>query len=77
MAIIVVTGRGGVGKSTFSALAVKHLSQKGDGKILDVDADPDTSLCEMLGLECGENGVRTVSDLLYDIKKHKTEDKTH
>jgi CO dehydrogenase maturation factor len=71
MSIIVVTGRGGVGKSTFAALAIKHFAEKEDGRILAVDADPDTSLAEMLGVDLEAAGIRTISDLLYDIKKKK------
>ncbi|MHC4663327.1 MAG: ATP-binding protein [Planctomycetota bacterium] len=71
MAIMVVTGRGGVGKSTFAALAVRYFSEKSDGKILAVDSDPDTSLGEMLGVDLEARGMKTVSDLLYDIKKGK------
>ena len=69
MKTLVVTGRGGVGKTTFSALAIKYL--KGRGSLLVVDADPDENLATALGLDLVGAGVRTVSELLYDVKYQK------
>ena len=63
---LVVTGRGGVGKTTFSALTIRYLRER--GSLLVVDADPDESLASALGLEPAAAGVRTVSALLYDVK---------
>ncbi len=69
MKTLVVTGRGGVGKTTFSALAVKYLKEQ--SSLLVVDADPDENLGSALGLEPAGAGVRTVSELLYDVKYQK------
>ena len=69
MRTLVVTGRGGVGKTTFSALAVKYLRE--GGSLLVVDADPDESLAAALGVDLAAAGVRTVSELLYDVKYQK------
>ncbi len=69
MKTLVVTGRGGVGKTTFSALAVKYLRER--GSLLVVDADPDESLATALGVDLAAAGVRTVSELLYDVKYQK------
>ncbi len=69
MKTLVVTGRGGVGKTTFSALAVKYLRER--GSLLVVDADPDESLATVLGVDLAAAGVRTVSELLYDVKYQK------
>ena len=69
MKTLVVTGRGGVGKTTFSAFAVKYLRER--GSLLVVDADPDESLAAALGLDLAAAGVRTVSELLYDVKYQK------
>jgi CO dehydrogenase maturation factor len=74
MSIIVITGRGGVGKSSFAALAVRHFIGKGGGRILAVDSDPDGSLGEMLGVNLAALGRRTVSDLLFDVKKGRVAD---
>ena len=45
---IAVSGKGGVGKTTFSALLAKSLAERGM-KVLAVDADPDANLGQALG----------------------------
>jgi CO dehydrogenase maturation factor len=60
-----VTGKGGVGKTTFSALLIKSIIEKKLGVILAVDADPNHNLNQKLGLEI-EN---TIGDLREDIVK--------
>ena len=45
---IAVSGKGGVGKTTFSALLAKSLARRGM-KVLAVDADPDANLGQALG----------------------------
>ncbi len=47
--LVAVAGKGGVGKSTISALLVRILSEK--GMVLAVDADPDSNLGSKLGAE--------------------------
>jgi CO dehydrogenase maturation factor len=61
--IIVSTGRGGTGKSTFVALASKYLTSP---KLL-IDFDPDESLADMLGIDLIKNGKSSISSLLYRI----------
>lgn len=61
----VVTGRGGAGKSTFAALAVRHLPSAP----LLIDADPDQSLAQLLGVDLQEQGINTISDVLYKLQK--------
>lgn len=63
--IIGITGKGGVGKTTFSALLIKAIIEKKLGVILAVDADPNHNLNQKLGLEV-EN---TIGDLREDIVK--------
>ncbi len=46
--IVAVAGKGGVGKTTISALLIQSLSQK--GVVLAVDADPATNLNQALGI---------------------------
>jgi CO dehydrogenase maturation factor len=46
---IAITGKGGVGKTTLSALLAKLLAEKGD-RVLAVDADPAMSLAAALGI---------------------------
>lgn len=47
--IVAVAGKGGVGKSTISALLVRMLSE--EGTVLAVDADPNSNLGSKLGAE--------------------------
>lgn len=61
---IVSTGRGGTGKTTFTALITRYLSPP----LLLIDIDPDQNLADMLGIELEKQKVRTVSDALYDIQ---------
>ncbi len=56
---IAVAGKGGMGKTTFSALLVRALREAGKTPILAVDADPNSNLAESLGVECG----RTLADI--------------
>lgn len=66
---IVVTGRGGAGKSTFVALMARFLGELELKPLLLVDSDPDESLSEMLGIDMKKEGKETVSEVLYDILK--------
>ncbi|MFN3384802.1 MAG: AAA family ATPase [Archaeoglobaceae archaeon] len=58
---IAVVGKGGVGKTTISALLVKILSEK--GKVLAIDADPVGSLASSLGVSVR----RTLDDVRKEI----------
>ncbi len=49
--LIAVTGKGGVGKTTISSLLVRGMVKNGNGPILVVDADPNSNLNEVLGLD--------------------------
>ena len=62
--IIVSTGRGGTGKSTFVALFTKYVNSY---PILLIDLDPDESLADMLGVDLAKAGKQTISEALYDI----------
>jgi CO dehydrogenase maturation factor len=46
---LAVSGKGGVGKTTFSALLIRSLSDMGK-KVLAIDADPDANLAAALGI---------------------------
>ena len=59
--IIALAGKGGVGKSTISSQLVRLLS--GDGVVLAVDADPNSNLCDKLGME----PLGSVGELRNDI----------
>ena len=65
---IVAIGRGGVGKTSFIALISKYLKQKNKGTILLIDADPDQNLAELMGIDLDKAKIRTISDLLFDVR---------
>lgn len=51
---IVISGKGGTGKTTISSLLVSSLVNTGERPILAVDADPNANLHEALGVEVEE-----------------------
>jgi CO dehydrogenase maturation factor len=60
---IAMCGKGGVGKTTTAALMVKAMTQRGQKKILAIDADPAVGLSYALGV-----GVaKTVDDIRNDL----------
>lgn len=61
--IIAVCGKGGVGKTSFSAMMVKQLSRNKDKKILAIDADPAIGLATSLGIPVH----KTVDDIRKGI----------
>jgi len=64
MKTLVTVGRGGTGKSSFTALMTKSFIEAGQAPLLLVDADPDQNLAEMLGIDLKEAGKSTISELL-------------
>ena len=48
--VIAMAGKGGTGKTTLSALIIRHLQKRGAGPILAVDADPSSNLVDALGM---------------------------
>ena len=48
---IAVAGKGGVGKTTTCGMIIDYLTQKGRGPVLVVDADANSNLNEVLGVE--------------------------
>jgi CO dehydrogenase maturation factor len=48
--VIAVAGKGGTGKTTFCGMLIRYLTKKG-AKLLAVDADPNSNLNEVLGIE--------------------------
>jgi len=63
---IAIAGKGGTGKTTFTALLVKLLKEKKHGSILAVDADPNSNLDEALGIKAGN----TVGGIINEIAAH-------
>mgnify|MGYP000936049756 CR=1 FL=1 len=64
---IAIVGKGGTGKTTFSALTIRYLMEKNRGSILAVDADPNANLNEALGMEV----TTTISQLIEETKDPK------
>jgi CO dehydrogenase maturation factor len=63
--IVAVIGKGGVGKTTVTALLLRRLLDAGETPILAVDADPSNCLGPALGLEI----TRTLADLRDDMRE--------
>jgi CO dehydrogenase maturation factor len=49
--VVGLSGKGGTGKTSIAALAVRYLTQKRQGPVLAVDADSNACLNEALGIE--------------------------
>lgn len=64
MKTLVTVGRGGTGKSSFTALMAKAFIETNQSPLLLVDADPDQNLAEMLGIDLKEAGKSTIAELL-------------
>jgi len=58
-----IAGKGGVGKTTFAALAIRHLHESTGEVVLAVDADPNANLALKLGTEPG----RTVGSIREEL----------
>ena len=64
MRTIVTIGRGGTGKSSFTASMTKCFVEAGQTPLLLVDADPDQNLAEMVGIDLKKAGKSTIAELL-------------
>ncbi len=64
---ISLAGKGGTGKTTIAGMLIKYLVDKGKTPILAVDADPNSNLNEVLGLEIKD----TLGQAREDMKKGK------
>ena len=51
---IAIAGKGGVGKTTLTGMLIKYLAERANGPILAVDADANSNLNEVLGVEVEE-----------------------
>jgi len=63
---IALAGKGGVGKTTVGSLIIRSLIEKKKGSILALDADPNSTLNEALGV----NVSNTVGGVREDFKKN-------
>jgi CO dehydrogenase maturation factor len=64
--VIAIAGKGGTGKTSLAGLLVKLLKDKRTGSVLAVDADPNSNLAEVLGMEAKE----TIGAILDRISRH-------
>ena len=72
--IIALAGKGGVGKTTISALLIKYLTEKGMTPVLAVDADANANLNELLGLTLGATIGQIRKELKGDMPPNMTRD---
>ncbi|MFN2358208.1 MAG: AAA family ATPase [Desulfotignum sp.] len=63
--VIAMAGKGGVGKTTVSALVVRYLTKNLNDPVLAIDADPNSNLGETLGMSI----EKTVGDIREDFMK--------
>jgi CO dehydrogenase maturation factor len=64
---LAVSGKGGVGKTTFSALLIRMLSDAGK-KVLAIDADPDANLASALGIPDADRitPISEMKDMIFE-----------
>jgi CO dehydrogenase maturation factor len=64
---IAVSGKGGVGKTTFSSLLVRTFNQMGK-RVLAIDADPDANLAAGLGIDNSERiiPISEMKELVFE-----------
>lgn len=69
---IAVSGKGGVGKTTFSALLIRTLDAAGK-KVLAIDADPDANLASAVGVPNAESivPISEMKDMVYERTESK------
>ena len=67
--IVAVAGKGGVGKSTLSALLVKALAERSKTVVMAIDADPNSNLGDKLGTKA----VHTIGELREDMLRKAEE----
>ena len=65
---IALAGKGGTGKTTTAALVVRALRELGARDVLAVDADPNSTLHEALGVEV-ERSVGEITEELHAVRR--------
>lgn len=70
--VIAVAGKGGVGKTTLCGLLIQYLGEQGKGPILAVDADANSNLNEVLGVEVDA----TLGDIREEIARSEMDKNT-
>lgn len=69
---IAVAGKGGVGKTTLTGMLIQYLADKKKGPVLAVDADANSNLNEVLGVEVD----MTLGDIREEIARAEMADKS-
>ncbi|MFC1823035.1 AAA family ATPase [Thermodesulfobacteriota bacterium] len=69
---LAISGKGGVGKTTFASFLIKALADEGR-KVLAIDADPDANLAQALGVQ-GSEEIVPISDMT-ELIEERTEAK--
>ena len=64
---IAISGKGGTGKTTIAALLIQTIWKRTGGPVLAVDADPNSNLNELLGVET----TKTVGEIREQLLKEK------
>ncbi len=72
--VIAMAGKGGVGKTTLSALLIKYLTGKGQTPVLAVDADSNANLNELLDLDVDITIGQIRKELKSDMPPGMTRD---
>ena len=69
---LAISGKGGVGKTTFSALLIRALNAEGK-RVLAIDADPDANLAAAIGIEGGDSitPISEMKDLIFERTEAK------
>jgi len=69
---IAVTGKGGVGKTTFSALLIRELNER-KKRVLAIDADPDANLAAAVGIAQADKivPIAEMKDLIFERTEAK------
>ncbi len=63
--VIAIAGKGGTGKTTFAAFVTQWLGRSKKGGVLAIDADPNSTLGDALGIE----GTVSVSDVIEEVAR--------
>ena len=66
--VIAIAGKGGVGKTTLCGMLIQYLADRKKGPVLAVDADANSNLNEVLGVEDFEKGNMRLSIALSLVK---------
>ena len=65
---IAVAGKGGTGKTTIAAMIVDYLVTKNMGPVLAIDADPDSNLGTLLGIQAEQSIGDLRNEVIEEMK---------